>query len=68
MGKLTDLKNIAASLRNLKIKKICDRFCGRVCTHLIQERVLSGLADTDERIAVEAFHTMEEIGFLQCFE
>ena len=28
MGKLTDLKNIAASLRNLKIKKNCNRFCG----------------------------------------
>ena len=38
MGKIVDLENIAALENKLNFAKIVNTFCGRVCTHLIQDR------------------------------
>ena len=40
MGKITDLENIAALKNKHKFVEIVNKFCGGVCTHLIQDRGL----------------------------
>ena len=39
MEKITDLENIAAQENKLQFVEIVNKFCGGVCTHLIQDRV-----------------------------